>query len=73
MTGTQPTPIHCRVLAEPEGVVAQGIRELASVLGITLGALARDRYQGFGRRVRYLQADVAHYLTTRRTGGDGTA
>jgi len=51
-------------------------RELAPVLRVTPGALAQDRYRGcgipyvkLGRRVRYLRADVAHYLVTHRTGG----
>lgn len=53
--------------------------ELAVVLGVTPGSLAQDRYRGcgipyvkIGRRVRYLAADVAHYLATHRTGGDNT-
>ena len=50
--------------------------ELAVVLGVTPGSLAQDRYRGctipyvkIGRRVRYLAADVAHYLAAHRTGG----
>lgn len=50
--------------------------QLASVLGITPGALAQDRYRTagipyvkIGRRVRYLRADVCWYLIAHRTGG----
>jgi hypothetical protein len=62
-------------------------RELAPVLGTTEASLAQDRYHGvgipyvkYGRRVRYLRADVARYLAAHRTGnmnevgeGDSTA
>jgi hypothetical protein len=55
-------------------------RELAPVMGTTEAALAQDRYRRggipyvkFGRRVRYLRADVARYLLTHRMGGDGSA
>jgi hypothetical protein len=47
--------------------------ELAPLLRCTTGALANERYRGIGvpyikcgRRVRYLRADVARYLQTRR-------
>jgi hypothetical protein len=49
--------------------------ELAPVLSTTVSALAQDRYRGrgiryvkFGRRVRYLRADVARYLAANRSG-----
>lgn len=52
-------------------------RQLAPVVGTTEAALAQDRYRRcgipyikFGRRVRYLRADVARYLMTNRSGGD---
>jgi hypothetical protein len=55
-------------------------RELAPVMGTTEAALAQDRYRRggipyvkFGRRVRYLRADVARYLLTHRIGGHGAA
>ena len=55
-------------------------RELAPVMGTTEAALAQDRYRRggipyvkFGRRVRYLRADVARYLAAHRTGGDDAA
>ena len=48
--------------------------ELAPVLRSTVDALAQDRYRRvgvpyvkFGRRVRYLRADVARYLMAHRT------
>lgn len=48
-------------------------RELAPVLGITESSLAQDRYRRigipyvkFGKRVRYLRADVARYLAAHR-------
>lgn len=48
--------------------------ELAPVLGVTIGALANDRYRRvgipfvrIGRRVRYLRADVIRYLIANRT------
>ncbi len=56
--------------------------QLATVLGTTPSALAQTRYRRddhaipwvkYGRLVRYLRADVARYLVTHRTGGDGTA
>jgi hypothetical protein len=47
--------------------------ELAPVLGLTVGALANDRfrrvgipYVKHGKRVRYLRADVARYLVANR-------
>jgi hypothetical protein len=47
---------------------------LAPVLGVTVGALANDRYRHVGlpfvkhgKRVRYLRADVARYLIANRT------
>jgi hypothetical protein len=55
-------------------------QQLALVLDVTSAALAQDRYRGggipyvkFGRRVRYMRADVARYLVTHRTGGDDAA
>ena len=49
--------------------------ELASVVKTSEAALAQDRYrrQGipfikYGRRVRYLRADVARYLAANRSG-----
>lgn len=55
-------------------------RELAPIMGTTEAALAQDRYRRggipyvkFGRRVRYLRADVARYLMTHRTGGGDAA
>ena len=54
--------------------------QLASLLGITPGALAQDRYRTrgggipyvkIGRRVRYLPGDVCRYLIDHRSGGDG--
>jgi hypothetical protein len=46
---------------------------LAPVLGVTVGALAQDRYRGtgipytkIGSRIRYLRADVARYLAANR-------
>ncbi|MGO9354850.1 MAG: helix-turn-helix domain-containing protein [Mycobacterium sp.] len=54
--------------------------QLAWVLGISVGALAQDRYRRsgipyvkIGRRVRYLRVDVAQYLVTHRNGSDGAA
>jgi hypothetical protein len=54
--------------------------ELAPVMGTTEAGLAQDRYRRtgipyvkYGRRVRYLRADVARYLVTHRTGGDDVA
>ena len=48
--------------------------ELAPVLGVSVGALANDRYRRVGvpfvkhgKRVRYLRADVARYLIAHRT------
>lgn len=48
--------------------------ELAGALRTTVGALAQDRYMGrgvphvkYGRRVRYLRADVARYLAEHRS------
>ncbi len=50
-------------------------RQLASVLGMTPGALAQDRYRSdgipyvkIGRRVRYLRSDVCRYLIEHRSG-----
>jgi hypothetical protein len=50
-------------------------RELAPLMGTTEAALAQDRYRRggipyikFGRRVRYLRADVARYLIAHRHG-----
>lgn len=50
--------------------------QLARVLGISVGALAQDRYRRsgipyvkIGRRVRYLRTDVCRYLIAHRTGG----
>jgi hypothetical protein len=47
--------------------------EVAAVIRTTVDALAQDRYRGtgipyikFGRRVRYLRADVARYLMAHR-------
>jgi hypothetical protein len=52
-------------------------RELAPVMGTTEAALAQDRYRRggipyvkFGRRVRYLRADVARYLAAHRSSSD---
>jgi hypothetical protein len=49
--------------------------ELAPVLRTTVGALSQDRYRGtgvpyvkHGKRVRYLRADVARYLSANRSG-----
>ncbi|AGB26289.1 hypothetical protein Mycsm_06130 [Mycobacterium sp. JS623] len=49
-------------------------RELAPVMATTEAALAQDRYRRggipyvkFGRRVRYLRADVARYLAANRS------
>ena len=49
--------------------------ELAPVMGTSVSGLAQDRYRGigipyvkFGRRVRYLRADVARYLAANRSG-----
>lgn len=49
--------------------------ELAPVMKTTVNALAQDRYRGvgipyvkFGKRVRYLRADVARYLADNRHG-----
>nr|WP_139813868.1 helix-turn-helix domain-containing protein [Mycobacterium simiae] len=49
-------------------------RELAPLLGTTEASLAQDRYHRcgipyvkYGRRVRYLRADVARYLAAHRT------
>src|SRR6476660_9856865 len=49
--------------------------ELAPVMGTSVSALAQDRYRNigipyvkYGRRVRYLRADVARYLAANRTG-----
>jgi hypothetical protein len=48
--------------------------ELAPLLGLTVGALANERYRHVGipfvkhgKRVRYLRADVARYLIAHRT------
>jgi hypothetical protein len=48
--------------------------ELAAALRTTVGALAQDRhmrrgvpYTKYGRRVRYLRADVARYLAANRS------
>ena len=48
--------------------------DLAPVLGVSVGALANDRYRHVGipytkhgRRVRYLRVDVARYLLANRT------
>jgi hypothetical protein len=48
-------------------------QELAPVIRTTVDALAQDRYRGsgipyikYGRRVRYLRADVARYLVAHR-------
>jgi hypothetical protein len=48
--------------------------QLAPVLGVTVGALANERYRHVGipfvkhgKRVRYLRADVARYLIAHRT------
>ena len=48
--------------------------ELADALRTTVGALAQDRYMSrgvphvkYGRRVRYLRADVARYLAANRS------
>jgi hypothetical protein len=53
-------------------------QQLALVLDVTPAALAQDRYRSggipyvkVGRRVRYLRNDVARYLVTHRSGGDG--
>ena len=50
-------------------------REVAAILGMSVDALAQDRYRGngipyikVGRRVRYLRADVARYLVAHRNG-----
>lgn len=55
-------------------------RELAPVMGTTEAALAQDRYRRcgipyvkYGRRVRYLRADVERYLVTHRTRADDVA
>ncbi len=47
--------------------------DLAPVLGVSVGALANDRYRRVGipfvkhgKRVRYLRADVARYLIANR-------
>jgi hypothetical protein len=55
-------------------------RELAPLMKTTEAALAQDRYRRggipyvkFGRRVRYLRADVARYLIAHRTGGGDAA
>ena len=47
--------------------------ELAPIIRSTVDSLAQDRYRGtgvpfikLGRRVRYLRADVARYLTAHR-------
>jgi hypothetical protein len=47
---------------------------LAPLLGVTVGALANDRYRGVGvpfvkhgKRVRYLRGDVARYLIAHRS------
>jgi len=49
--------------------------ELAPVIRSTTGALANERYRHVGipyikhgRRVRYLRADVARYLSAHRSG-----
>ena len=51
--------------------------ELAPVMRTTEAALAQDRYRRrgipyvkFGRRVRYLRADVARYLAANRNGSN---
>jgi hypothetical protein len=48
--------------------------QLGPVLGVTVGALANDRYRHVGipfvkhgKRVRYLRVDVARYLIANRT------
>ena len=52
--------------------------QLAPVLGVSVGALANDRYRRVGvpftkhgKRVRYLRVDVARYLLAHRTEHTG--
>ncbi len=54
--------------------------ELAPVMGTSVSGLAQDRYRRigipyvkFGRRVRYLRADVARYLAANRSNPPGAA
>ena len=54
--------------------------DLAPVMGTSVSALAQDRfrhrgipYVKFGRRVRYLRADVARYLAANRSNPPGAA
>lgn len=51
-------------------------KQLAPKIGVSVGALAQDRYRRRGipyvemgqRRIRYLRADVARYLIAHRQG-----